>query len=159
VLCSFIVDVSCHCLTICCHCVKQWQLNVRQWNVYNKVARRRQHNLQTPLKTTVQQDAKMYYFLCLPRFFECSRPSRFEPQTAYMRIRCELHAHSVVTARRSFVEMESSNYSCTGKLTMLLYYFTSRYAIACVCWVIVCCTSVRELQCGQCHKQLFEFKY
>jgi hypothetical protein len=41
-----------------CNGVKQWQLNVRQENIYNKAARRRQRNLQNPLKNTVQQDAK-----------------------------------------------------------------------------------------------------
>jgi hypothetical protein len=28
-------------------------------NIYNKAARRRQHNLQNPLNNTVQQDAKI----------------------------------------------------------------------------------------------------
>jgi hypothetical protein len=32
--------------------IEQRQLNVRQWNIYNKAARRRQHNLKNLLKDT-----------------------------------------------------------------------------------------------------------
>jgi hypothetical protein len=64
---------------------KQWQLNVRQWNIYNKAARRRQHNLKT--YWTIQCSRMLKYSTIYKPHTSCDQASEANTRSQHFPFR------------------------------------------------------------------------